>query len=389
MPRKRRTKDNKFSAGRKRMYRDETLKRREKIRSRTRTRTRNRPILVTDTDDDDNVDIDRNQRLDPLTISDVDEVDPEEIRKTVNTEDDSAKLNMVQAIESMNDRINVNEMNINNNANNIGQQQEEEAAEDGATSSSMNPSEYLKINKIESSKDKIKNHPLSEQNIIPKLGTSSIMNGTTGQGKSTLLTNLISDERFFGAENNKYFDFKFLTSPTAQGDDVQKELGIDEEFTFTDLNEAPDLIESILNEQRKKIKDKGANNAPQILMIYDDVISNPLFMKEDAFIKSFIASRHYNMTTFICSQSWTAVPRKCRLQAKNIFFFAAPLSEVELLALEYCPPGLTKKQFYKMVEYATAEPYSFLYINKSVPMKERYRRNLFEILNIDFFKSMT
>lgn len=333
---------------------------------------------------EENITKTENQKKSPdrLIVSEgeVSDVDVPTLRKQIDT-NDVAQLNVVETLEADEERQARNEMSSADNINNV-------IPEESGINDAINPSEYLKINKIETSKDKIKNHPLSEQNIIPRLGTSCILNGTTGQGKSTLLTNLITDERFFGSKKRKYFDFKFLTSPTAQGDDVQKELGIDEEFTFTDLNEAPDLINVILKEQKNKIKEKGSDNAPQILMIYDDVVSNPAFMKEDPFVKSFIASRHYNMTTFICSQSWTSVPRKCRLQAKNIFFFAAPLSEVELLALEYCPPGLTKKQFYKMVEYATFEPFSFMYINKSVPMSQRYRKNLYEILNIDFFKRL-
>lgn len=249
----------------------------------------------------------------------------------------------------------------------------------------------LKIKKIKSCKDDITNPILSEQDIIPRLGTSSIMNGTTGQGKSTLLTNIVSSKRFFGGllPNGKaVFTHKFLVSPTAEGDDVQKKLGIDEEDTFTDLEEAPDLIRVIMDAQKKKVKDLGSDKAPQVLLVYDDVISNPLFMRTDEFTKSFIASRHYNLTTFVCSQSWTAVPRRCRLQAKNIFFFASPLSEVELLCQEYCPPNMTKKQFMKMVDYCTSEPYSFLYINKSVPMEKRFRKNLGEMINLKFFQSL-
>lgn len=268
---------------------------------------------------------------------------------------------------------------------------DEDIFSDSEDSDSSKPSSKLKIRKVKTSKDKIKNPSLAEQDLIPKLGTSSIMNGTTGQGKSTLLTNLISSKHFFGSplpDGSDVFKHKFLVSPTAEGDDVQKKLGIEEEDTFTNLEEAPELISVILAAQKEKVKELGSDRADQVLMIYDDVISHPLFMRTDEFTKSFIASRHFNMTTFICSQSWTAVPRRCRLQAKNIFFFASPLSEVELLCQEYCPPNMTKKQFFKMVDYATSEPYSFLYINKSVGMEDRFRKRLDEKLNLAYFQSL-
>lgn len=245
--------------------------------------------------------------------------------------------------------------------------------------------EDLKIKPIETSKDQIRHPPLSSINVIPKLGNSCILIGTTGMGKSTLLTNLIVKPQFFGKD---VFDFKFLISPTAEGDDVQKALGIKEKDTFTNLNEAPFILQSIIKCQKKMIKDKGNAEAPQILVVFDDCISDPIFVKTNEFVKCFIASRHINATTMICSQSWSAVPRRCRLQARNIFFFDSPLSEVELLCLEYCPARMTKPQFYKMVEYATSEPYSFLYINKNVPVEQRFRKNLSEVINLNHFRKL-
>jgi len=244
----------------------------------------------------------------------------------------------------------------------------------------------LEIKEIKTCKSKIKNPPRAEANIIPKLGTSCIFNGTTGMGKSTLLTNLITQNRFYP---KKTFTHRFLISPTAEGDDVQKALSIPKNNTFTNLNEAPYFLSIIMEAQKKKIKKCGSHKAPQILIIYDDVISDPKFTKSNQFVKSFIASRHYNLTVMLATQSWTAVPRRCRIQARNIFFFAAPLSEVEKLCEEHCPPRFTKQQFYLMVAWATSEPYSFLYINKSVPMKDRFRKNLSEIINLDVFRNLT
>lgn len=243
----------------------------------------------------------------------------------------------------------------------------------------------MSINKIDSSKDKIRNPPLAEEKMIPRLGTSTCLNGTTGQGKSTLLANLITDPRFFG-HGGGVFSHKFLISPTAEGDDVQKDLGIAAKCTISDLKKAPEIIKRIMELQKQAIVKKGNDKAPQIALIYDDVISDPKFMRTDEFIKSFIASRHYNLTTFVCSQSWTSVPRRCRLQCTNIFFFAAPQSEIELLSQEYTPPGFNKRQFFALVEYATREPYSFLYINKSAPMEERFRKNLDSIIDLDEFR---
>lgn len=243
--------------------------------------------------------------------------------------------------------------------------------------------ESLEIKALPSSKDKIKNPTKSEDNWIPRLGNSCLLNGSTGQGKSTLLVNLISDKRFFGDNS---FDHKFLISPTAEGDDIQKQLDIQPGATISDLEEAPSALAAIMRNQKREITELGADGAPQIALIYDDVVSDPKFTKSPEFIKTFIASRHFNLTVFVCSQSWTAVPRRARLQAKNIFFFAASQSEIELLATEFCPPGFNKKMFIAMVDDITKEKFSFLYINKNVPMQERFRKNLGEIIDLESYK---
>ena len=63
-------------------------------------------------------------------------------------------------------------------------------------------------------------------------------------------------------------------------------------------------------------------------------------------------------------------------------------SALELLADEFTPSGMTKRQFYVMVQESLSEPYSFLCINMKVPDDERYRINLDTIINLDYYKSL-
>jgi hypothetical protein len=143
------------------------------------------------------------------------------------------------------------------------------------------------------------------------------------------------------------------------------------------------LIQEILDSQRTLIEEKGANKAPVYALVYDDVIGDRDLMKAPQFVKSFIACRHYNLTTFICSQSYTAIPRRCRLQAHNIFYFKGSNSETLLMAEEYSPPGFSKKAFINIIDFCTSGRYDFLHINKRVPFESRYRRNLDEVVEID------
>lgn len=244
----------------------------------------------------------------------------------------------------------------------------------------------LKIHKIETSKDLIKQPKLAEdeKKIIPSLGNSIVINGKSGSGKSTLLTNLITGPQFFGKseENPKgWFDEIFLFSPTADGDDVQKALGIKKEHVYTDLEEAPELINVILSSQKEKLAGGGkAHKAPQYAVIFDDVIGETSFMNTKEFMQTFYMVRHRNCTTFICSQHYKRVPKVCRQQASFIFFFAGSQAEVDTVVEDFAPPEYTRKEFEALVSYATRGDHSFLTICMKVDASLRFRKNLDEFL---------
>jgi hypothetical protein len=263
----------------------------------------------------------------------------------------------------------------------MSQKRKREEEEDTAGEEEQNDVKRLKITPIATSKDKIKQPELAEQNVIPRICSAIILNGSTSSGKTTLLANLLTKKQFYKG----WFDRIFLISPTGHTDDIQKYLELPEEDIIDDLGSAPEFIQALMDSQRDQIKKLGNDKAPQYCIIFEDCIGDTLLMATPQFIKCFIACRHYNFTTVISSQAFNVVPRRCRLQAMNVFFFKGSNSEVEVLSEEYCPPGYDKKQFMAMISWATAEDYAFLHINKRVPFKDRYRRNLDEIIVIDQF----
>lgn len=249
--------------------------------------------------------------------------------------------------------------------------------------------EDLTIKKIETSKDLIKQPRLAadERKIIPSLGNSVVINGKSGSGKSTLLTNLITNPRFFGKCEEKpegWFDKIFLFSPTADGDDVQKELGIPKNHVFTDLDEGPELLQVILDSQKEKLSGGGkAHTSPQYAVIFDDVIGETQFMNTKQFLQAFYMVRHRNCTTFICSQHYKRVPKVCRQQASFIFFFAGSAAEVEQVIEDFAPPFYTRNEFRELVQEATRGEYSFLTICMKVGWDLRFRRNLNGFIKLD------
>ena len=249
----------------------------------------------------------------------------------------------------------------------------------------------LSIAPIETSKDAIEQPDLAkhEDMYIPPLGSSVIISGKSGSGKSTLLANLLLDGRFYGpseAKPNGWFEKIFLFSPTANGDDVQKSLKIPKKYVFTDLDEAAELLDVILNSQQEKLDGAlGADKVPQFCIIFDDVIGDTRFMNEKAFTRCFYQVRHVNCTTFICTQHFRKVPNICRLQANFVFFFQGSVAEVEIVTEEYAPPMYTKNEFRRLVNDASGQKHTFLTINNKVGWDKRFRRNLDEFIELSHF----
>jgi energy-coupling factor transporter ATP-binding protein EcfA2 len=229
-------------------------------------------------------------------------------------------------------------------------------------------------------KDSIYQPKLSIAGILPPLFTSSLLCGPSGSGKSTLLVKLLE---LYGEDT---FDQKYLISPTAEGDDVQKELGIPENHVFTeDLGTTgPEILKTIFESQREKIKKLGSNKAPRVLICFDDVISERLLLSSPEFLACFVKSRHYCVQVFFCTQSFTKAPRAVRLNCTgSTFVFSPSMSEVDLLCDEFCAQGLTKKEFAQVVQFATDEQYSFLNIFMKGPIKDRFRKGLDQIIRFN------
>lgn len=237
----------------------------------------------------------------------------------------------------------------------------------------------LEIKPLETAKDKIKQPLLAtaEYNmLIPPIGSSVIISGKSGSGKSTLLARLLTEKQFYKG----FFDEIFIFSPTANSDDIQKQMGIDPDNVFTDLKEAIELLEVIQDKQKAALSSKKANKVPQFCVIFDDIIGDKQFMNTKQFTKMFYQVRHLNCTTFLCTQHFRRVPVVCRNQANFIFFFAGSRREVEVVAEEYAPPGWKDREFVELVDWATSEDFGFFTINMKVSPDIRFRKKLYMLL---------
>jgi hypothetical protein len=193
-----------------------------------------------------------------------------------------------------------------------------------------------------------------------------------GGGKSNLLLNLLMKKE---SPYYKHFDLIFLISPTAMNDDKMKPLieDIDDQY-YEELNN--DVLEDIMakcaaftdRHERKKKRGK-----PNYCIVYDDVIHQIKSKNASLVTKLCTQNRHLLITNIYLLQKFnTYMPTLIRSNLDCIAFFRTEnKAELDSFVKEV---GTDEQKLLKLYEFATAEPYSFLFINMySTPMRF-YRR---------------
>lgn len=229
----------------------------------------------------------------------------------------------------------------------------------------------------ETSKDLIKQPKIALDGVLPTLHFSMCIVGSSGSGKSVLTYNLIT--KFY----KDCFDMIILISPTGGTDDIQKALDLPKSRVITDMSIAEEAIQKIMDIQTESIKSKGFENAKKILLYFDDVIGDQKFMNSKAMVNAFIKNRHYNFSVILCSQYYKAIPRRMRMQSSCNIFFNCNETELNTIAEDFAPPGITTKRFIEVLQEILTEKFQFITINRRSPWNERFRKGLAEVIDFN------
>jgi hypothetical protein len=243
-------------------------------------------------------------------------------------------------------------------------------------------SNFLMIKPLKTDKDDIKVNKSQELGLVPKHAFSALVCGKSGSGKTMMLLNLMTRPEFY----KDYFDEVFVISDTAKsGDDLYKRhLGVKEDNIFEPNEECISNLEQIITKQKEYIKQNSMGSAKKLLIIFDDIAHKKKFLASDVYLKLHIANRHFNISCFSLTQSYVKIPRSARCQVSAVFFFhGCTQTEAIRLSDEHTPARYTDKEFLNIIDFATNDPYDFLFINKKVPMKERYRKCLHTVLELN------
>ena len=130
----------------------------------------------------------------------------------------------------------------------------------------------------------------------------------------------------------------------------------------------------------KNIEDYNPGKKRKVFIVFDDMIADMINNKRLNLIVTelFIRGRKLNISIVFISQSYFKVPKHVRLNSTHIFIMKIPNKrELQQIALSHSS-YIDFKDFMKIYKKSTAEPYSFLVNDATLPSDDplRFRKNL-------------
>ena len=130
----------------------------------------------------------------------------------------------------------------------------------------------------------------------------------------------------------------------------------------------------------KNVEEYNLCKKPKILIVFDNMIADMINNKKISPIVTelFIRSRKSNISTVLITQSYFNVSKDVRLNCAHFFIMKIP-NERELQQNELNHSS-DFKDFIKIYNKCTAEPYPFLVNDTTLPLDNplRFRKNLLE-----------
>ena len=138
----------------------------------------------------------------------------------------------------------------------------------------------------------------------------------------------------------------------------------DEECFFDHYD--PEDLEKIIETQRKVtqyMKDHKKKKLYQILILVDDFADDPSFSRNSKLLHSlFTRGRHSMISTIVATQKFVAIHPIIRTNATELFCYRLRNQKDLESFLEELSALYDKKTLLKLYQYATSEPFSFLYV---------------------------
>ena len=198
----------------------------------------------------------------------------------------------------------------------------------------------------------------------------------TGSGKTNALLNLIN--------NQPDIDKIYLYAKDLYEAKNQYLINKREKVGLDHFDGSKPFIEysNDMQDVYKNIEGYNLGKKRKILIVFDDMIANMINNKKlnPIVTELFIRGRKLNISIVVITQSYFKVPKDVRLN--STYFFIMKISnkrELQQIALNHSS-DIDFKDFMKIYKKCTAEPYSFLVNDTTLPSDDplRFRKNLLD-----------
>ena len=181
-----------------------------------------------------------------------------------------------------------------------------------------------------------------------------VIYGTPGSGKTSLLKYIM-----YEASNNKRFDHCLLISSSKNDPDYKF---ISKKYKFDSYNRdaVENYIHFLRDHNQKNIKTRG-------LLIFDDVVGQDAGSFKTNFYKDlFTCHRHIGLSIIICMQVPVEIPAYLRSMIKYACIYKyISKGDKEKIFTAFGSLAENEKEFNKIYEHHTNEPYKFLFYNRT------------------------
>ena len=229
----------------------------------------------------------------------------------------------------------------------------------------------VNIPKIEPVKVQEFNVKQSKYDMVGKLPTRAIICAPSGGGKTVLLSNLILDvyrncfSRIYIFSPSITIDYTWAPVKKHIEHDMKAIESEDDKFYYDEYD--PIALDHIIETQHKitdYMKKHKYKTLFQILIVIDDFADDPAFTRQSKLLHQlYVRGRHNSISTITSTQKYNVIAPIVRINATQLYVFRLRNYKDLEAIVEELSAVTDKKTLLEIYHTATAEPYSFLFVN--------------------------
>ena len=219
----------------------------------------------------------------------------------------------------------------------------------------IKPLKKPELGNIKMNCDKVIHKKLTEfpmTNDVWSMNNFTVIVGKMGQGKTSLLTNLVKNVF------NKCFENIYLIMPENSRTSIENDI-------FTKHLPADQLFDTLTEEGLTEIYERlqeSSKEKENSMLIIDDFQAQ---MKEPAIVKVLqkiiTKMRHLRCTIFLLQQNFQALQKPLRELVSNLIIFNVGKSQLEKIFQEIVQ--MEKDKYEKLIQMSFVEPHDWILIN--------------------------